>query len=91
VTAEPRPTQQSPVDDAPPDAFLAAVRPFPTPTGLLAGLFTLWQHEPDGDDPASAANGDQLVAPWDPTALPAEALPDLHRWLSQVVGHLNET
>jgi len=31
------------------------------------------------------------VAPWDPTALPAEVRPDLHRWLNQVVGHLNET
>jgi len=75
------------LDEPPPEAFLAAVRPFPAPSGLLAGLFALWQAGPGPDDP----DADQLLAPWDPGALPAEALPDLYRWLNQVVGHLNET
>ena len=86
-TPWPPPPAAHRLDEPPPEAFLAAVRPFPAPSGLLAGLFALWQAGPDPDDP----DADQLLAPWDPGALPAEALPDLYRWLNQVVGHLNET
>ncbi len=86
-TPWPPPPAQHRLDEPAPEEFLGSVRPFPAPTGLLAGLFTLWQDEPDLDVPDTS----QAVAPWDPTALPAEVRPDLHRWLNQVVGHLNET
>ena len=86
-TPWPPPPAPHRLDEPAPEAFLASVRPFPAPTGLLAGLFTLRQNEPDPDDPDTG----QPVAPWDPTALPVEVRPGLHRWLNQVVGHLNET
>jgi len=86
-TPWPPPPAQHRLDEPAPEEFLGSVRPFPAPTGLLAGLFTLWQAEADPDVPDTS----QAVAPWDPPALPAEVRPDLHRWLNQVVGHLNET
>lgn len=79
-------------DADPPTGFLTGARAFPAPAGVLAGLFALWQSPPDPEQVADdSVDRSLLSAPWDPAALPAEALPDLYRWLNQVVGHLNWT
>ncbi len=85
----PPPAEDLP-DAPPPAAFLAAARPFPEPGGYLLALFALWQDEPDpGAGPDQGPDHAMISAPFDPAGLPEDTRPDLHRWLRQVVNHLN--